>query len=352
MDFLPDDEQLALMRTVSDVIAARVPPLRELATATWSTRDLLAECASLGWFGLGVDVADGGSGATVVEEALVFRELGRALTPGPLLSTLLGARVAIAAGATDLAGSILNGERLVALAEPTGPEPLGPEPLGPEPAAPGSTASPVVTTTHRLFDYRHADLALTISATEARIVCMPHVTDLACIDELTALGACTLSGTDTLAGTTTATDAANILKLGWVLAAAFCSGIAEATLAMSVEYLKVREQFGRPIGSFQALKHQAADMAVHAELSRSIATYAALAMAEAHANAPLYALSARVLCHRGALANARTNVQHHGAIGVTFEHDAHLYVKRVHVLGHILGGVDDALDALLREPSP
>jgi alkylation response protein AidB-like acyl-CoA dehydrogenase len=328
MDFFPDDEQLALARSASDLLAHRLPPLRELATMAWSSRDLLRECASLGWFGLGVDAAAGGSGATVVEETLVFRELGRALAPGPFLSTLLAARVALAAGDQTTAAAIINGDLVVALAEPA------------------SATSP---TTHRVFDHHDADFVLSLSATEARLLTKPQVTTLPCIDELTPLGACDLADTTVVASTP---EAAPILRLGWVLTSALLTGIAEATLAMSVEYLKVREQFGRPIGSFQALKHQAANMAVQAEVARSITTYAALAMAEAHDNAALYAMSARVLTHQAALGNARGNVQHHGAIGVTFEHNAHLYVKRVHVLGHVLGGVGEPLGALIHEPSP
>ena len=130
------------------------------------------------------------------------------------------------------------------------------------------------------------------------------------------------------------------------------SGIAEATRDLSVTYLNEREQFGRPIGSFQALKHQAADMAVQAEAAHSITTYAALALAEGHDNARLYCLSARIVTHRAALANARATIQHHGAIGVTFEHTAHFFLKRTHVLGHVLGGVRTPLTALIREPSP
>ena len=80
--------------------------------------------------------------------------------------------------------------------------------------------------------------------------------------------------------------------------------------------------------------------------ARSITNYAALALAEGHGNATLYCLSARILSHRAALANARANVQHHGAMGCTFEHDSHFYVKRTHVLGHLLGGVDEPLVGL------
>ena len=125
-----------------------------------------------------------------------------------------------------------------------------------------------------------------------------------------------------------------------------------ATRDSAVAYLSIREQFGRPLGSFQALKHRAADMATEVEAALSLTTYAALSLAEGHPGARLYCLSARALAHRAALANARANIQLHGAIGTTFEHDAHFAVKRVHILGEQFEPVKVTLRRLVDEPSP
>ena len=146
MDFLPDEEQVALSRSASDLLTKRLGDLRDLAAPAWSSRQLARECAALGWFGLAVPEADGGSGATIVEEALVFRELGRALAPGPFLPTVLGARVALAAGAGDVARQIIDGELVVALAEPA-----------------------LQTGAHRVFDHHDADLLLTHLRSRGRV---------------------------------------------------------------------------------------------------------------------------------------------------------------------------------------
>jgi alkylation response protein AidB-like acyl-CoA dehydrogenase len=329
MDFLPNDEQLALSRSAADLLAKRLPDKRVIAAGEWSCRPLVRECAGLGWLALGVAEDDGGIGASAVEETLVMREVGRALGPGLLLSSLLGARVAVAAGAADLAASIMAGETLVAFAEPLG----------------DSNDRELC----RVFDHVDADLLVTVEPQLARLLMPVPVVPLACLDELTSLGRADLRDAEVVATTESSAD---ILHLGWVLASAMLSGIAETTRDMSVTYLHDRQQFGRPIGSFQALKHQAADMAVDAEAAHALTNYAALALAEGHDNAPLYCMSARVISHRAALDNARRTVQHHGAMGVTFEHDAHFYLKRTHVLGHVLGGIDGVLTALIDEPSP
>src|SRR5262249_59097172 len=93
---------------------------------------------------------------------------------------------------------------------------------------------------------------------------------------------------------------------------------------MSVEYGKVRQQFGRPIGSFQAIKHRCADMAVRAEVARSVVTYAAVALAEGDPDAARHAGIAKALAGNAALANATDNIQNHGGMGYTCEAHAHL----------------------------
>jgi alkylation response protein AidB-like acyl-CoA dehydrogenase len=328
MDFLPDDEQIALTRSVADLLAKRLPDRRAIAAGSFAVRPLLKEGADLGWLALAVPEADGGVGASLVEEVLVFSELGRAVAPGPFLATLLAARVAVAGGEQALADRLMAGDALAALALPTEHE--------------DATAC-------RLLDHAEADVVVIVGPGRAEVRSVPACTAVRSIDELTPLARADLAGTSLLAA---APDPAPILLTGWVLASALLSGIAEATRDMSVAYLKDRHQFGKPIGSFQGLKHQAADSAVEAEAAHALTNYAALAVAEGHDSAPLYCMAARVVSHRAALHNARANVQHHGAMGVTFEHDAHFYVKRTHVLGRILGGVDAAADALIHEPSP
>jgi alkylation response protein AidB-like acyl-CoA dehydrogenase len=105
-------------------------------------------------------------------------------------------------------------------------------------------------------------------------------------------------------------------------------GGAQKVLDMSVEYAKVRVQFGRPIGSFQAIKHKCADMLLEVESGKSAAYYAAWAAAEDNDELPVVASLAKAYCSDAYFHCAAENIQIHGGIGFTWEHDAHLYFKR------------------------
>ena len=105
-------------------------------------------------------------------------------------------------------------------------------------------------------------------------------------------------------------------------------GGAQRCLDMAVEYAKDRQQFGRPIGSFQAIKHMCADMLVHVESAKAAAYYAAWAVSEDNDEVPLVAPLAKSYCSEAFFRCASDNIQIHGGIGFTWEHDAHLYFKR------------------------
>ena len=105
-------------------------------------------------------------------------------------------------------------------------------------------------------------------------------------------------------------------------------GGAQKVLDMSVEYAKVRVQFGRPIGSFQAIKHKCADMLLEVESGKSAAYYASWAAAEDNDELPVVAALAKAYCSDAYFHAAAENIQIHGGIGFTWEHDAHLYFKR------------------------
>jgi alkylation response protein AidB-like acyl-CoA dehydrogenase len=327
MDLLPNDDQIALVDATANFIAKELrTDDAELAPLS---RAALTRCADLGWFALAVPESDGGVGASIVDEMLVFRELGRALIAGPFVATALAGRLALSAGKRDLAERIFAGETIVAFAEP---EFSG----GPEQRA-------------RIFDHEAAALILVPRAKSLSLLVKPDSVPARCIDELTSMATADLAGAEIVVE---ATEPEGVRTLGWVLLSAMLTGITEATLNASVSYLKTREQFGRPIGAFQSLKHGAADMAAEAELALTLTTYAALSLGEGDPHARLYCLSARALTSRAALANARVNIQNHGAMGTTSENPAHTYLKRAHVLSQQFGGVHDPLVAVLAEPSP
>jgi alkylation response protein AidB-like acyl-CoA dehydrogenase len=148
-------------------------------------------------------------------------------------------------------------------------------------------------------------------------------------------------------------DDASALRLrATVLVAAELAGIATATAEQSTQYAKDREQFGVPVGSFQAVKHRCADMAVRAEAATSLVRYAALAVRDGLPDAAFHADAARAVAARNAIENAQINVQNHGGIGFTWEHTAHRYVTRAQVRSRTLGTLRDSLDSLLGQPSP
>jgi alkylation response protein AidB-like acyl-CoA dehydrogenase len=130
---------------------------------------------------------------------------------------------------------------------------------------------------------------------------------------------------------------ARVLDLAAVALAAEQVGGAQRCLEMSVEYAKVRVQFGRPIGSFQAIKHKCADMLLEVESAKSAAYYAGWAASELNEELPVVASLAKAYCSDAYFHTAAENIQIHGGIGFTWEHDAHLYFKRAKSSQLLLG---------------
>ena len=341
MDLLPTAEQDEIVTTVRAQLEKDFD-LHGLSALDGAPsvvdRDLWRRCAELGWFGLGLDEDLGGVGYTLAEEALLFTELGSHATPGPFLATVLGARVAARAGAGDLATAVLGGDRVVALAEPEGA------------AVVGDTVSGTV----RVTDHGGADLLLVVTADGAALVDAGGVDVLArpSLDPLVPLGVADLAAVRAVARTDGAAQAADLWRRGTVLVAAALAGIAAGTAAQSTEYAKDREQFGVPIGSFQAVKHRCADMAVRAEAATTLVRYASLAVVEGRDDAPFHADAARTVAGDAAVANAQVNVQNHGGIGFTWEHTAHRYVTRAQYRVRTLGDRRSHLADLLAEPAP
>ena len=340
MDLLPTPEQDEIVATVRTQLDRQFA-LNDLAAHDGADRavdrDLWRRCADLGWFGLGLDEHLGGVGYTLVEEALLFAELGAHATPGPFLATVLAARLAATGGDAELAAAILAGDLLVALAEA--------EDVG---AAVGST----VTGRFRVTDFGGADLFLvagTDPAAGMAVVDAVAVTAEPSLDLLVPLGVVDLDGT---AARVSATDTADLALRATVLLASQLAGSATATAEQSTAYAKDREQFGRPVGSFQAVKHRCADMAAQADAATSLARYASLAVADGRPDGPFHAHAAWAVAAGAAIANAQVNVQNHGGIGFTWEHTAHRYVTRAQFLVRTFGDRTAHLAALLAEPAP
>lgn len=340
MDLLPTPEQEEIISTVRSLLE-RDFDLHKLAerdgSASVVDRDLWAKCAELGWFGLGLDESLGGVGYTLAEEALLFTELGAHATPGPFLATVLGARLAALAGIPDVAAAILAGERIVALAEPH--------------SSPAAVAAPTVSGTFRVSDHGSADLILVmVGNSSALIEARDLVAEpMASIDLQVpiAIGSC-----GNVTPVASFAENPGLALRANILVAAQLAGIASATAEQSTQYAKDREQFGTPIGTFQAVKHRCADMAVRAEAANSLVRYGALAVLDGLPEAAFHAHAARALAASYAVNNAQVNVQNHGGIGFTWEHTAHRYVTRARVLAQTMGTVASHLGALLEQPAP
>jgi alkylation response protein AidB-like acyl-CoA dehydrogenase len=305
MDLLPTPEQEEIVGSVRAVLADRHTLGDALDDKLWDA------AVEQGWFALGLDEALGGVGYTLVEEALVFTEIGRAAAPGPFLATVLAVRIAAEGGAPELAAELIAGTTRTALAEHEGDG-------------------------YRLFDHVDASVAVLLDDDGARVLSLEGLTLSSedALDTLVPLAVATELG----AVLATAPDPDGIRDRALVLLAALLAGVAEATTEQSVAYAKDREQFGQPIGSFQAVKHRCADMAVRADLASSQVRWAALTVSNGQVDATFQATSAAIVAIEAALENSTTNIQNHGGIGFTWEHTAHRYVTRARLWSSLWGG--------------
>lgn len=326
LDLLPDEDQAALVDAVGAWLEAHWPLARLRANATHGGAAESAHWrafAELGVLSLALPHADGGSGTGPAEQVLVLLRAGRHLPSPTLLATLTSLELAVRAGQPDLVHALARGLERVAPALVAGTP---------------RTASAVV-------DAGGCTFALALSAESASllpIASMESAGAAALDDTLHWSRAVLAAPVAELAG-----DAARSLwHLHRAFVAALATGIAETALQMAVSHVTTREQFGQPLGGFQAVKHQCADMAVRAEAARALTCHAALVSNDPHAARATSAAAAR-LALDAAIANARANVHLHGAMGFTAEGDAHWLLKRAQALAAMhaerRGQVDDLL---------
>jgi alkylation response protein AidB-like acyl-CoA dehydrogenase len=314
MNLRPSDLQLGLAEVARTLLEREAPVSELVAPADPDVvRDRVwAQAAGQGWLGFGLPDEVGGFGLGLPEELMVFRELGRFATPGPYLPSALAVRVAVSAGRLALAERISTGVLRVGLVT-------------------GDLA----------VDVRPGDLALRMDDSGAELLELDGLAATPSMDPHSH------TATFTGARLVLAQQGPTLISIGRVLAAAELLGIIEAVRDMSADYAKVRHQFGRPIGSFQAVKHRCADMAIAAVATVGQLFQAGLYVQAGHPDAAFHAASAYVLAARGAYRSAADNVQNHGGIGFTWEHPAHLYLKRAVVLENVFGPLRASLGAVL-----
>jgi alkylation response protein AidB-like acyl-CoA dehydrogenase len=353
MDFGFSEEQEMLRSSARDFLAKEAPMTyvrKMMDDERGYTDELWRKMAELGWMGLVLPEAHGGSGLDFVDMVVVLEEMGRAVLPGPFFSTVILAGIAIVEGGSadqkaKYLPKIADGSLKATLAhlEPSGRW----DAEGIQLAAKEAGGKWTLDGT-KLFvpDANVADLfvvaartsgkgaeGITLFLVDAKTSGV-GVTMLKTMDQTRKLGEVTFKnvtvGTDAVLGKVGGgwgllERVADRAKVG--LAAEMCGG-AQKVLEMSVEYAKVREQFGKPIGSFQAIQHKCANMLVEVESSKSITYYAAWAVANDVAEAPLAAAMAKAYTSDAYRHTAGEGIQIHGGIGFTWEHDMHIFFKR------------------------
>lgn len=322
MDFRLTEDQEALRSGIRDFCEGRVgdDQLRELEGEASVDPGLWGELAEMGVFSLRQPESSGGVGLGMADAVVVFAELGRRLVPGPLVWTQLAAGLVDGAGAGEVVVGGLDATR--GASDPWLVEHL-------------DRLDVLIVlrddAVERLDPKR-------LAAKSAGLPLDPHTP---------------LSVLESLPRGERIADAqvAGQLRLeGAALVAAQLLGISEGTLELANDYAKRREQFGRAIGSFQAIKHMLADMFVRQQAARA-AVYAAGATLDdpAVGDVARAVAAAKVVAGEAALKNARACIQIHGGMGYTWEIPAHYYLKRAWVCENLFGTVDEHADHLAQD---
>jgi alkylation response protein AidB-like acyl-CoA dehydrogenase len=371
-DLRYSDAEEQLRAVVRDLLADRSPWPAVLARVDAGEADDIplwhALAADLGCAGLLIDEGHGGAGASYREAAAVAEETGRAAACVPYLTSAVMATTALlGTGDADLLGGLAAGRLTAVLAVGFADMPgaVAPVRVGrPENGdAPGMAR--LYGTVRGVAGALAAGVLLVpadgvpfglyaVDPADAGVSVAPLVS----LDATRPLADVTLDnapGRALLTGEAAARAVAAALAAGAGVLASEQLGVAERCLEMTITYVKERHQFARPVGSFQALKHRLADVWVAVTQARAAARYAAACLAEGDPDTPVAVALAKAACGEAAVLAAQECVQLHGGIGFTWEHPAHLLLKRAKSGSLALGSPDRhraALAALADLPPP
>jgi len=319
MDFELSEDQVALVDGIRSLLQGRfdIETVRATEHTGGIDRAGWNELAETGVFSLVVPEADGGVGLGYGDAVLVFEELGRALVPGPLVGTFL------AAGLVEGAAS---GEKLVGIIERSG----------------ASGLPNVVEHLSSLDVLLVLDGEGVWQVDPSTLVGTPFHMPLDPLTPASVVDA--LPQGDKIAGS----DVADDLRVkGATITSAFQLGLAEGATELATAYAKERQQFGKPIGQFQAIKHICADMISRVEVCRAVVYMAGVSLDDPEVGDPARAASsARIVANNTSSENGKDCVQVHGGMGYTWEVDAHLFVKRAWALATTFGSADEHAEQL------
>ncbi len=368
MSIAIDEDHLALLDTVRRFTTSRCSPKVVRAAVDASAEELpsfWADLVGLGWLGLHLPESVGGEGYGFAELAVVLEELGRAAAPGPFLPTVLASAVIFAgtSGGGPARGAADQGADGAADATAGSPRSLLRDLATGRLIGSFALGAPLVATAS-------ADGGLVVSGSTGPVLCgaladvvvvpitvdgaerwctirgdAASVTALEPLDPTRGLADLSLDGVVVAASDLLDIDRSGVEMIAAAIVAAECAGGAGWCVDTAAEYASVRKQFGRPIGQFQGVKHRCADMLVAVEQARSAAWDAALALdgAAGHDATPaaevaLSAAAAGAIAPDAFATVAKDCIQVLGGIGFTWEHDAHLYLRRAIALRQLLGG--------------
>ncbi|HXV70638.1 MAG TPA: acyl-CoA dehydrogenase family protein [Acidimicrobiia bacterium] len=356
VSYAPTDEEELIRDTARQFLQDRIglERVRELMMSDDGFEPgLWKEMADLGWLGLAIAEEHGGSGLGPVELGVLLEEMGRLLTPGPFFASAVLATMAIQQIADPesqkrLLPSLAAGETIASLAvyeKPRGWEVL-----------PAATTAETAGDGWRLngrkravLDGHVADLLLVVADTGdgVGVFGVDASADGVAVSQETTLDSTRRQATVSFSGVELNKDdrldtgdvptaLTRILRMASAALAAEQVGGAQACMDMAVDYAKSRYQFGRPIGSYQAIKHRCANMLMKVEHAKSTAYHALRVMDDSDELAIAAPLAASV-CSEAYVWVAGESIQVHGGIGFTWEHDAHLYLKRAKASSLLLG---------------
>jgi alkylation response protein AidB-like acyl-CoA dehydrogenase len=365
--FSVSDEQQALRSAVADLMTRRSGEAQVralMATETGLDRQVWNDLAAMGLTGLLIGEEYGGTGAGPVEMGIAMEEMGRALSVGPFLSTavLVPSLLAEAGDAAECAAvlpRIAAGELIATVAFAEDDSARLPDTIATSAGAIGA-AWHVTGYKHFVLDGQCADLFYVLAETDSgpAVFAVDADADGLAVTPLTTVDLtrkqCRLQFVDTPArlvgrlgaGVKVFTAALDRSAVALVSEQA---GGARRVVEMATEYAKTRYQFGRAIGSFQAVKHMCADMLLEAESAVSAARFVAAAFAEQAPSRIADLALAQAYCSDAFVSVAATNIQVHGGIGFTWEHPAHLYLRRARSDAQLLGSPSWHRDRYLRQ---
>lgn len=348
---LRDSVREVLRRRGEDALRTAVESPKRYDAELWSTL-----CEQVGVAALAIPESYGGVDASWIETAAVVEELGRALAPVPMLTSAVMATGALLlsgddAACTELLPALAEGTRTAALCWSSAHDWSS--------SGVVADAGLLTGTADYVLNGESADLLIVFagSADDARPTTLHYVdasapgveiAPLPVLDPTRPMARVSFSDVVATAVPSDTGIYSRLRTLTWSLLAVEQVGAAAAALDLTVEYTKSRKQFGRVIGSFQALKHRMADMYADVETSRSIAYAAVDAVIVGSAQAGELAASAHVYCSEALRRVTGEAIQLHGGIGITWEHDIQLYFKRAQSSSQLLGQPHEAVAELAK----